>query len=107
MTNRLNEDIKHMMNCGNRKKRAMEEEFDEVRRYCEIFTQQVQTVQAMETQILEGHDEQIQILEFILKMPGWGLITCKNNPSRLLQQQKTNSQHSEAESSGLNENTRC
>jgi hypothetical protein len=42
-------------------------EFNNVKRDCEIFAQQVETNQILGTQILEGHDQQIRTLDFMLK----------------------------------------
>jgi hypothetical protein len=56
---RINQEIQHLVQCCNSEKGTVEEEFDEVRRNCQIIAQQVETTRVLSTQVLEGHNQQI------------------------------------------------
>jgi hypothetical protein len=56
---RLDQEVQHLINSCNSEKQVIEVEFDDIRRDCEIFAQQVETNRILGTQILEGHDHQI------------------------------------------------
>jgi hypothetical protein len=53
---RIGQEIQNLINCCNSEKKVIEVEFDDVRRDCEIFAQQVEINRALGTQVLEGHE---------------------------------------------------
>jgi hypothetical protein len=59
--------MQHLVDCCNSEIGAIKEEIDDVRWDCEIFSQQVETTRMIGAKVLKGHDQQIQILEFVLK----------------------------------------
>jgi light-regulated signal transduction histidine kinase (bacteriophytochrome) len=67
---RLDQAVQHLINCCNSEKEVIEIEFDDVRRDCEIFAQPVETNRIRGTQILQRHEEQIWILDFVLNEQG-------------------------------------
>jgi protein-tyrosine phosphatase len=65
---RLDQEVQNLINCCNNEKEVIEVQFDDdVRWDCEIFAQQVETNRLLGTQILEGYDQEIQTLDFVLK----------------------------------------
>jgi hypothetical protein len=51
---------------------------------CKIFTQQVEATWVVRSPVLEGHEQQIQIIEFILKSAGTGIIAIQNHLQNII-----------------------
>ena len=81
---RLDQEVQHLINCCNSEKEVIEVEFDDVRRDCEIFAQQVETNRMLGTQILEGHDHQIQTLDFVLKKARMGIDAIQDQSQQII-----------------------
>ena len=71
--NRLDLEMQRLVEACNNEKEAIEEEFEDVRLGCQLFSQQVETEKALGRQILEGHEEQIQVLNAVLKETRTGM----------------------------------
>jgi hypothetical protein len=63
----LDQAVQNLIYCCNNEKEVIEVKFDNVRRDCKIFAQQVETNRILGTQILERHEQQIPTLDFVLK----------------------------------------
>ena len=81
---RIDQEIQNLVNCCNSEKRVIEEEFDDVRRDCEIFAQQVETNRALGTQVLEGHEQQIRVLDFVIKETRTGIDAIQEQSQQII-----------------------
>jgi hypothetical protein len=64
---RLDQEVQNLINCCNSEKEVIEVEFNDIRRDYQIFAKQFETNRMLGTQLLEGHDQQIWTLDFVLK----------------------------------------
>jgi transcription initiation factor TFIID subunit TAF12 len=81
---RLDQEVLNLINCFNSEKEVIEVEFDDVRRDCEIFAQQVETNRILDTQLLEQNDQQIQTLDFILKEARMGINAIQDQLQQII-----------------------
>jgi hypothetical protein len=79
----LDQQVQNLINCCNSKKEVIKVEFDNMQRDCEIFAQQVITNRILGTQILEGHDKQIEILDFVLKESRMGMDAIQDQSQQI------------------------
>src|SRR6202158_3176919 len=81
---RLDQEVQNLINCCNSEKEEIEIEFDDVRKDCEIFAQQVETNRILGTQVLEGHDQQIRILDFVIKEARTGIDAIQEQSQQII-----------------------
>jgi hypothetical protein len=80
----LDQEVQNKINCCNGEKEVIEVEFDDVRRDCDIFTQQFETNRILETQILEGQDLQIRTLDIVLKEARMGIDVIQDQSQQII-----------------------
>ena len=80
----LDQEVENLIDCCNNEKEVIEVEFDDVRRDCEIFAQQVETNGIIGTHVLEEHDQQIRILDFMLKEARTGIDAIQDQSQQII-----------------------
>ena len=81
---RLDQEIQNLINCCNNEREVIEIEFDDVKRDCEIFAQQVETNTILGVQVLEGHDQQIRALDFVLREARTGIDAIQEQSQQII-----------------------
>jgi patatin-like phospholipase/acyl hydrolase len=74
----------NLINSCNSEKEVIEVEFNDVRRDCEIFAQQVETNRILRSQVIQGHDQQIQILDLALKEARTGIDAIQEQSQQII-----------------------
>jgi hypothetical protein len=80
----LDKEIQNLIDCCNNGKEVIEIEFDDVRRDCIIFAQQVETNRISGTQVVEGYDQQIRTLDLVLQEAPMGIDAIQDQSQPII-----------------------